>query len=628
MPDLLNTSLTGMLAFQRALNVTGNNIANANTPGYSRQVAEFSTRISSGSGIGAVGGGTQITTVKRIYDNILGQQLQSSATGLARLDTLNDLAGRVDTLLADADTGLNSGLQSFFNAVQDLANDPASIPTRQALIGEANAIASRFGALSDQLSDLDGEVNQRLGYSVATINQLAQAVADVNDKIALAGSAGQPPNDLLDERDRLILSLSEEVSVSTTIQDDGSMSVFIGSGQSLVVGSQVQQLAVRGSEYDATRMIVTYEGGAGSTALDNQLTGGTLGGLLEFRSRMLDPAMQSLGQTAAAFAAEFNAQHEAGMDLRGQLGGTFFAVDPPGILYSGNNTGSGTAVARIADLGAYTGADYRLDFDGASYTLTRADSGQVIPLTGSGTPADPFVADGIEIEVGGVPTAGDSVLIRTGGQAAASFRNLVDDPLEIAMAMPTRSSASLGNLGDATISSAAVVDSSDPGLLSSSVIEFTGPATYSINGAGSFAYTDGAPIVINGSEVTISGAPSVGDQFTIEANVGASGDNGNGLRLAGIQSVGLLDNGAISINENYGRLVTSVGSTTAQVQANLDAQNVIYSNAEDAMLSNSAVNLDEEATKLVQYQQAYQAAAQVVTVAKTLFDTLLAATAR
>jgi len=628
MPDIMNTSLTGMLAFQRALNVTSHNIANANTPGYSRQVAEFSSRIGSGSGSGYVGGGTQITTIKRIYDNILGQQLQSSATGLTRLDTLNDLASRMDTLLADADTGLNTGLQSFFNSVQDLANDPASIPTRQALMGEADGIVSRFRGLSNQLGDLDGEVNERLRYSVATINQLAEAVANVNDKIALAGSAGQPPNDLLDERDRLILSLSEEVSVSATVQDDGSMNVFIGSGQSLVVGNQVQQLAVRSSEFDVTRLNVTYEGAAGSTPLDTQLTGGALGGLLEFRSRMLDPAIQSLGQTAVAFASEFNAQHGAGMDLRGQLGEAFFALDPPAVLYSGYNTGSGAAVARVSDLGAFTGADYRLDYDGSGYSLTRVDTGQIIPLTGAGSAADPFVADGLEIEVSGAPAAGDSVLIQSAGQAAATITSLVDDPLDIAMALPTRSSASLQNLGTASISAAAVVDPGDPALLTSSVIEFTGPTTYSINGAGSFAYTDGSPIIVNGSEITIRGAPAVGDQFIVEANLGASGDNGNGLMLANIQSIGLLDNGAISINENYGRLVTSVGSTTGQVQASLDAQNVIYRNAEDAVLSKSAVNLDEEATKLVQYQQAYQAAAQVVNVAKSLFDSLLNATGR
>jgi len=628
MPDLLNTSLTGMLAFQRALNVTSHNIANANTPGYSRQIAEFSTRIGTGTGSGYIGGGTQVSTIKRIYDNMLGQQLQSSTTGLVRFSTLNTLASRIDVLLADADTGLNTGLQSFFNSVQDLANDPASIPTRQALLGEADGITSRFHSLDGQLQELDAEVNVRLQSSVENINRLANSIADVNDRIALAGSAGQPPNDLLDERDRLVTALSEEVSVSTIIQDDGAMNVFVGSGQSLVVGNDVQGLGLRGSEFDATRMTVVYDGAGGSTPLDTSLTGGALGGLLEFRSRMLDPAIQSLGQTAVAFASQFNEQHQSGMDIRGNLGGAFFEIDPPGILYSSGNTGSGTASATVADLGLLTGADYVLDFDGANYSLTRQDTNETIPLTGTGAVGDPFVGAGIEIVVGGAPAAGDGILIRTGQNAASSINKLISDPLDIAMAAPTRSQANFGNVGDGTISAPVVVDRTDPALLNAFTIDFTDATTYTIPGAGTFTYTEGSPILINGTELSISGTPAAGDQFTVEPNFGASGDNSNGLLLANIQSVGLLEGGEISINENYGRLVTGVGGTTAQIQANLDAQNVVFRNAEDAMLANSAVNLDEEAAKLIQYQQAYQAAAQVVSVAGNLFDSLLNATAR
>ena len=628
MADLLNTSLTGMRAFQRALEVTSHNIANANTPGYSRQVAEFTTREGQGSGNGYIGSGTQISTVKRIYDSMLGEQLRISTTGLTRFQTIESLAGRMDSLLADPDTGLNDGLQSFFNAVQDLANDPSSIPTRQALLGEAQGLAGRFRSLDQRLGELEGEVNQRVGIAVTDINRLAAGIADLNDKIALAQGIGQPPNDLLDERDRLVLQLSEQVSVSTAIQDDGAMNVFIGSGQSLVVGSNVESLSVQTSEFDPTRTVVAYEGAAGSTPLDTSLTGGTLGGLLEFRSYQLDPARQSLGQTALAFASSFNEQHMSGMDLRGNLGGDFFSVGDPVSLYSSRNTGTGTATATVADTNAYTGADYILSYDGAAYSLTRADTNQAITLTGSGTAADPFIADGIAIEVGGAPAAGDRVMIRTGAGLANSIQTVVDDPQAVAMAAPTRSSFDLANTGQASISAARVVDRTDPGLLTPAVIEFTGPGTYSINGAGAFAYTDGNPIVINGTEVTISGAPAVGDRFTIDPNFGAAGDNSNGLVLAQIQSVGVLEGGTISVNENYGRLVSDVGATTRQVQANVDAQSVLVNNAQDEVLATSAVNLDEEAAKLVRYQQAYQAVAQVVAVASTLFDTLIDATRR
>lgn len=628
MPDILNTSLTGMLAFQRALQVTSHNISNANTPGYSRQVAEFSTRPGSSAGNIFLGGGTQISSIRRIYDGLQNDQLRTSTTGFARFDALNTLSSRIDTLLADSSTGLNSSLQSYFNAMQDLGNDPSSVSTRQALIGEAQSATSQFKSLDARLGELDDEVNGRIRLAVDDINRIATSLASINEKIQLQNSGGAPPNDLLDARDRLILDLSEKVSASTTIQDDGTMNVFVGSGQTLVTGGTARQLTVAGSEFDATRLTVAYQGAAGNTPLDTNSTGGALGGLLEFRSNILDPARQSLGQTAIAFAVSMNEQHASGMDLRGDLGGDLFSVAPPSVLGSGGNTGSGSAVVAVGDLGALTGADYVLAFDGAAYSLSQADSGETISISGTGTGADPLVGDGINIVVSGAPAAGDRLLIRTGQQAAGSIQSVVTDPQSIAMAAPTRSGLAQGNIGNASIGPASVIDRDDPGLLASSLIEFTGPTTYSINGAGSFAYIDGDPILINGSSVAISGVPAVGDQFTIEANYGASGDNANGRLMVDVQSRGLLDGGSISINENYGRLVSSVGATTHQIKGSLDAQGVVLTNAESAVSGTSGVNLDEEAANLIKYQQSYQAVAQIVAVVGNMFDSLLAATRR
>lgn len=628
MPDILNTSLTGMLAFQRALNVTSHNIANANTPGYSRQVVNLSARIGGGSGAGYVGGGVQVASIKRMYDAMQVEQLRTSTTGFARFETLDSLVSRLDILLADPDTGLNSSLQSYFNTLQDAANDPASIPTRQALLGEAEGIAARFRSLDAQFDALGKETNERIELVVDDINRLAASIAAVNDKISLANGSGNDPNDLLDERDNLVLQLSEHVSVSTVIQDDATMSVFIGSGQSLVLGAEARRLGVESSEFDPTRWSVTYQSAAGSTPLDTSSTGGNLGGLLEFRSRILDPTQQSLGRSALAFAQTLNEQHAAGMDLRGNLGGDLFEVALPTVLSSSNNTGSGSVVATVSDMSAISGADYVLEFDGSNYTLTRAEDSTPVPLSGAGSAADPFVADGISIVTGGSPAAGDRVMIRSTADAAGSMQSVLSDPQALALAAPTRSTASLNNTGNAEISPARVIDPADPGLLTGAVIEFTGASTYSINGAGSFAWSDGAPILINGTEVVISGLPATGDQFTIEANFGAAGDNSNALLLGNVQARGVLDGGAISINENYGQLVASVGATSHQVKSNLDAQGVVLRNAEDTVLATSAVNLDEEAAKLIQYQQAYQAVAQVVAVASTLFDSLLEATRR
>ena len=438
MPGLLNTSLTGMLAFQRALEVTSHNIANANTPGYTRQIAEFSSRIGTGSSSGYIGGGVQVATIKRAYDALQVDQLRSSTTGFKRFSALNDLAGRLDTLLADADTGLNSSMQSFFNGLQDVANNPSSLPTRQALLGEADGLAGRFQSLDRRLGDIESEVNARLSLGVDDVNRIAKNIADINDRIAVASGVGQPPNDLLDERDRLVMQLSEQIAVSTTIQNDGAMNVFIGSGQSLVVGNTVQLLGVRGSEFDPTRLEIVYQGNGGETPLDTSLSGGNLGGLLEFRSVMLDPARQALGQTAVALATTMNSQNAQGMDLRGDLGSDFFALAPPTVLPSSKNTGSGTATASFDDVGQLTGADYVLEYDGAAYTLTRSDTSEVVPMTGSGTAGDPFVAAGMRIEVGGSPAAGDGLLIRSGQGAAASIQNAISDAQTLALAAPTR----------------------------------------------------------------------------------------------------------------------------------------------------------------------------------------------
>ncbi|MCB1843759.1 MAG: hypothetical protein KDI09_12415, partial [Halioglobus sp.] len=414
----------------------------------------------------------------------------------------------------------------------------------------------------------------------------------------------------------------------SALQSDGSMNIFIGNGQTLVVGIESRELSVQSSEFDPTRLEVAYKSASGTSVMDNRLSGGQLGGLLEFRNQMLDPARQALGRTAQAVALSFNEQNAAGMDLYGNMGGDFFNIGNPDVTYSNRNSGTGTATATVGDLGGLTGADYILSYDGGAYALTRAGSGQAVAMTGSGTAGDPFVADGLHIVSGGTPAAGDRIMIRSSINAAKSMSRSLTDAQQIAMAAPTRIQAGLNNSGSGSVSATDIVDASDPALLNTAVIQFTSPTTYSVDGVGSFAYVSGEPIIVNGSQFAISGSPSAGDEFTLEANSGASGDNRNGLKLANVQAIGILDGGTISINESYGQLIGSVGSATRQVKLNFEAQSVVLANAESSQLAKSGVNLDEEAANLLKYQQAYQAVAHVVTVANSMFDTLINATRR
>lgn len=629
MGDLLTTSVSGMLTYQRALSLTGHNIANVNTPGYSRQVAEFSSRPGQATGAGFIGSGVQISTIKRVYDELLGQQFQGAVASQSRLSMMNTLAGQIDGLLASPETSLSPALQSFFNAVQDVANDPASLSGRQVMLGEAEGLVQRLQGIDARLRDIDVDVNNRVQQSINEINDLVSSVASLNKQVVLAqGQTGQPPNDLLDQRDLLIGQLAAKIGITTTTQDDGSINVFIGTGQTLVIGTEGRKLGLVSNEFDPTRSDVVFQGLNGNVPIDAGKVGSELGGLLEFRTQMLDSARQMLGETALALTSEFNLQHASGMDMRGALGGNFFSPVTPSVLPSSGNTGTGAISASVTDTGALASNDYILEYDGASYSLRTADTGQAVAMTGSGTVGDPFLAQGISIVTSGAPAAGDKFMLLPARDTISNLSVVVTDAQAIAMAAPTRTLTGASNIGDAVIGQSQVVDPTDAGLLTTSVIAFTGPSTYSINGAGAFAYTSGSPIVINGSQFEITGTPQTGDQFTLEANTGGVGDNRNGLQLSQIQTRGILAGNTISINDNYGRLIADVGGTSRQIQTNLGAQNVIVRSIEDSISSKSGVNLDEEAARLIQYQQVYQALAQVIAVASTLFDTLLNAVRR
>ena len=629
MADLLSTGISGLLSFRRGLDTTANNIANANTPGYSRQVAQFDELPGRMGTVGYIGNGVQVTTIRRVYDQFLSLQLQSSLSGESRLATMDGLASQVDGLLADPQTGLSPRLQRFFDAVQDVSNDPSSVAARQALIGEAQNLVTRFDAIESRFRDLSTEVNGRLRESVNEINRLADSVATLNDEIVSASNrTGQPPNGLLDERDGLLRELAARVDISTVGQDDGAINVFIGSGQPLVLGIRAEELAAVPDEFDPTRLRVVYRTASGDTPLPEGSLGGAVGGLQDFRSQILDPARNALGQTALAVALSVNAQQAEGMDLNNALGGEFFSIEQPPVLTSQFNAGTGAASVAYGEVSAIQDTDYVLDFDGTNYALTRGDTGQAVPMTGTGTALDPFVADGLEIVVSGAPVAGDRLQILGARGAAGRLGVSISDPQAIAAAAPTRTRTDSANLGDATIGPSEIVDVGDPDLLTTAVVEFTSPTTYSVNGAGSFAYVSGDPIVVNGSRFAISGEPVAGDRFTLEANNGAGGDNRNAVRMAALQRDGILEGGTVSISNNYSGLVADVGNNVSQIKANLSAQSVVLQNIESDIASKSGVNLDEEAANLIRFQQAYEASAQIIAVTDTLFNTLLAAVRR
>lgn len=629
MPDLLRTSLSGLLASQRAISTTGHNIANANTDGYSRQRIELAARQASPYGNGFIGNGVDTVTVRRTFDQFAVDQLRSQQVELGRLEAFSGLAGQVDNILGDPNTGIATSLRSFFGAWQDVANDPASLSARQLLVAQVGTLADRFRQTSLRLDALEENANDQIRATVGQVNSIAASIARLNTDIELAGNGagGQPPNDLLDTRDHLLDQLSKLVGISTVVQDNGAVNVFVGSGQPLVIGNVTKTLGVRPAEFDRSRVELVQETNAGPQTITSAIDGGQLGGYLQFRTQILDRARDVLGQVVSGVAYSVNSRNAAGLDLTGQLGGDIFALASPTARAGEGNTGAATLQVAVTDVAALKPAEYVLRFDGTQWSAV-TPGGQAVPLSGSGTAVDPFRADGLSFVMNGAAAAGDRFLVRATRDAAGSLRAALTDPRGVAAAGPLRTLATVGNTGDATISAATVLDAGDPNLLAPVTVAFTGPNSYTVNGSGPFAYTSGDVLSHQGWTVTLNGTPAAGDTFRIERNAGGTGDNRNALLLAGLQTTGVLADGSASVNDVFGGLVGEIGTVARQANITRDAQEAITSDARENVLAGNGVNLDEEAADLVRWQQAYQAAAQAVRVADEVFRTLLAATGR
>lgn len=628
MADVMSTAVSGLLAFQRALDTTSQNIANAATPGYSRQRVELTTRPAQPYGSGWIGSGVQISTVARVYDSFLAAQVRSSASSLARYDTVATAAGRLDNVLGESSNGIAAAFRNFVNAFHDVASDPSSATARQALLSQAEVFVAQMAGYDSRMRSFASDINQQLQAGASAVSALASSLAELNGQITEAyGRTGQPPNDLLDQRDGLIDELSTHVDVSVVTQDDGAANIFIGTGQPLVVGRSATTLGVAADPFDPTRLMLAVRNNGAAIDISSQVSGGSLGGLLEFRAQILDPARDALGRVAAGIVEVINGQHARGMTLSGAMGGEFFAIGAPTVLASTSNGGGATVTAQIGAASGLTGSDYVLEYTG-SWELRNATSGALVPLSGSGTPADPFTADGLRLVVAGAPAMGDKYRIEPTRDLIDGLALRISDPAAIAAASPVRSAAAAGNMGSGELTAPVVTDAAHAALRSTVTIEFTSDSTYTVNGSGPFTYVPGASVDVNGWRAQLNGAPAAGDRFTVADNTGGVGDNANLMAIIGALEAPALGGGTTAIADAATQLVSRIGTQTAQAQANRDAFDVVHQQDMAAQQSVSGVNLDEEAANLIMLQQAYQAAAQLIAVAQSMFDSLLDATRR
>lgn len=542
MADMLNTSLSALVSYQQALTTTSHNISNANTEGYSRQRVDFSTRIPDLSGVGAIGSGVQTEAIRRVFDQSINDQVQGGTASYNQQDTIYVLSAQVQTLLSDSNTGLDSAMSQFFNTLQGVVNDPSSQSARRVLLDDARALVNRFNDLDSQFTALDQTLNTQVRTSVNDINGLTSRIAALNGDIsrALTQAGNSPPNDLMDQRDQALVALNKLVRVSTSGQGDGSLNVYTGSGQPLVLAGVASTLSVAAGEFNPLQARVMIQG---NVDLTDSLQGGVLGGTLAFRRDVLDPVRGQLGLIGRSLADQFNTQHRLGGDLTGQPGGDFFTVPAPRSQPSSENSGTATVSTGIADLAQITGRDYRLRYDGSSWRLFSQPDEQPVIMAGAGTAASPFTAEGLSITVSAGAQAGDEFQLLPAATVPGGLQLAISDPVHIAAA----------------------------------------------------------------------------------ASGGAVGDNRNALALAAVENRKTLIGGTASLQDQMRSMLSQVASSTRQAEVNRQSQSMLLDQATSRRDSVSGVNLDEEAANLMRFQQAYQAAAQAISVSNTIFETMISA---
>jgi len=622
--SIFGIDLSALQAFQQAIEVTSNNVANASTPGYDEESIELETALPQNAGGFAIGSGVDVGGVQRAYSQAATNQLNTSQSTLSQLTSLQSYTSQIDNLFGTTAGGLTTALQSYYSGWSAVADDPTSTPAREALLGNASALAANLNSTSSQLQEMNSDVNTRITADVNQINSIGTQIASLNTQIAQSSGSGQAPNQLLDQRDQLVSNLSQLVGATTTSNTDGSINVYLGNGQPLVLDQNTYQLSTVPNQFNASQLEVASTASDGAS-ISSSITSGDLGGLLAARTQAIDPALNQLGQIATAVAQSANTQQASGLDLNGQLGSALFSVGAPVVTASSANSDATTASVTLSNLGALTSDNYLLSYQGGAYTLTDATTGANIALTGAGTSTSPLSASsvGLSIVLSGTPASGDQFLVQPTAQAAATIGVALTDPSGLAAAGAIQTSASDSNTGSASIGAGTVLDPTNPNLLNTTTIQFLTPTTYSVNGAGSFAYTSGGNVDLNGWQVQITGTPAAGDTFTVQSNAGGTGDNTNALAAANQQTTGVLSNGTISASGAVGALISGAGALAQQVNTAQTAQTAVNTQATTNVQSISGVNLDEEAANLMQWQQAYQASAQALSVANGLFTTFM-----
>lgn len=682
--SLLNIGMSGLSASQSSLMTTGNNIANADTAGYSRQQTVQGTKASQQFGNVFIGTGTTLADVRRVYNSYLDAQLQTSTSLNSDSAAYLNQVTPLDKLLSDTGTGLNGALTKFFASVQNVNAKPGDDASRQLLLSDTQALSNRFNSISTQLTQQNANINGNLTNMADQVNKLATTVAQLNKKITEISSAGGMPNELLDARNETVRQLSTFTSAQV-VEREGNLDIYLGSGQPLVMGSTTSKIEVVPGKDDPGRLSLQLDRGASTIDITSLMTGGEIGGLLRYRSTVLDPAMNELGRVALVVADQMNSLQAQGIDKNGAFGSNLFnsinsatQISQRSIA-STSNVGAGNFDVSIKDTGKLTINDYKVTFTTATdYIVQRLPDNTSMGSFSTAPPATAAVIDGVEMKFTAASASpGDSFRITPTRNAAANIKTEMTDSKRLAIAAPLGAAIAAGSSGTLTIPASgqptlttkfdiydtATSTAMQTGLKNSTPAKVVFGAVSADGTSQTYQFLDAKGGLISSGTIkpgesntlnlsiplkdatgapmppapatqytadfsmTIAGAPSDGAGINVSLSQPGTLDNRNGTALAGLQTAQTVDTGSaskgISLNDAYGKLVEGVGSKAAQGKLDSAATDAILANAKGARDSLSGVDLDEETGNLVKYQQYYTASSQIIKAAQEIFSTLI-----
>lgn len=631
MSMLMQLGTRAMFAAYAQLQTTGQNISNANTPGYSRQQVSLGTAAGQYTGAGFFGRGVTVESVTRATNMFLTAQVaatrSTAASDAARLGMLQQL----ERVFSIGQGGLGFAATSLFNAFSDLAAAPADLSARQAVLARAEDFASLARSNSDQIEMLQANVVNDVRNSVQDVNAMATQVANLNAQIVSALATSHTPNDLMDARDSLIAKIGEKLEVQTINSSDGSVSVFVGGGQSLVLGGQSNKLVARRDPMDPARVALSIQVPGFETPLvESQLGAGSIAGLIEFQNKDLTDARNRLGQLVASLGAVMNQQQSFGIDLAGQPGGPLFTMGAPVALpRSTNGVPAGQVDLAVTDPSVLKASEYLLEEDlsaPGTWVATRLSDGfRHTGLTGGGE-----VIDGFSVTFSAPPVAGDKFLLKPVSTAAMNTATAITNPRGIAAASPLQASAPAANTGTMSIGALDIVASPTVAYGPLTVQFTSATGDYDILDGGvpvaSGTWDGSAPIQYNGFSLSLKGVPALNDSVAINPTTVPAASNGNALSFDGLASRLLID--GQTVTDAYAETLSSVGVRVQGMTAAAETSANVAQRTEEALTSEVGVNLDEEAARLIQYQQAYQAAAKMLQTAQQVMDTLISLGAR